>query len=98
MDAWARSVFDRDAAQLTPFTPGSRVVAWQLAEGITLSGVGSRRVWNDRDRALVLSAEAGFDLSPSVGFQLGYEVLQASAVSSSDSRGEALFARLQLRF
>lgn len=98
MDAWSRGVFSRDAEQLTPLTKGRSVVAWHVADGITLSGVGSRRVWDDRNRSFVLSAEAGFDLSPGVGFQLGYEVLQASAVSTAGSEGESLFARLQLRF
>lgn len=98
-DRWARSVFSDDAAQLTPFEPGHEVFGWELADGLTFSGVGSRRVITDRDRGFVLSAEAGIRLSPRAGFQLGYEVLQASAGSGSEGLGpESVFARFRLRF
>ena len=98
-DRWARSVFATEASMLTPLTAGQEVFGWQLADGFTLSGVGSRRVITDRDRGIVFSAEAGIRLAPNAGFQLGYELLQASSgPGGADLGAESLFARFQLRF
>lgn len=99
-DRWARSVYSRDAELLTPLTAGREMIGWEVADGLTISGVGSRRVWTERDRAFIVSAEAGLRLSPRAGFQLGYELLQASTGGTlpSDLGGEAVFARFQLRF
>ncbi len=101
IDRWSRSVFADDAALLTPFARGSEMISWNLSEAITLAGVGSRRVWDPRDRAFVLSAEAGFTLSPETGFQVGYQLLQTSlneGVVMPDLSRDSLFARFQLRF
>lgn len=99
-DYWARHVYSQDAAQLTLLDAGQQVVSWDLGSGVTFSGVGSRRVLTDRDRGVVLAAEAGVRLSPHLGFQVGYELLQASAGGAvgNDLGGEAVFARFQLRF
>ncbi|MCC7389083.1 MAG: hypothetical protein IT431_09980 [Phycisphaerales bacterium] len=98
-DRWARSVFSNEASLRTPLTPGQEVFGWELADGLTLSGVGSRRVITDRDRGFVLSAEAGIRLTPRAGFQVGYELLQTPAGASSEGLGgESVFARFQLRF
>ncbi len=99
-DRWTRSVYSQDAGQLTPLTPGQEVLSWELVDGFTLAGVGSRRLFTDRSRAFVLSAEAGFDLSPHAGLQFGYELLQTSAGGAlpDNAGGDSLFARFQLRF
>ncbi|VAX40730.1 hypothetical protein MNBD_PLANCTO03-2213 [hydrothermal vent metagenome] len=99
-DRWTRSIFSEDAGQLTSLTPGSQLFSWELTDDITLAGVGARRLFTDRDRAFVVSAEAGFDLSPRVGLQVGYELLQTSAGGTlpDDAGGDSLFARFQLRF
>ncbi len=99
-DYWARNIYSQDAAQLTFLDAGQEVVTWDLGSGVTFSGVGSRRVLTDRDRGVVLAAEAGLVLSPHLGFQIGYELLQASAGGAvgNDLGGEAVFARFQLRF
>ena len=98
---WARGVFADDAELLTPFAKGSKVVSWTLSDSITLAGIGSRRVWDPRDRSFVVSAEAGFFISPETDFQLGYQLLETSmnqgVLMPSLSR-DSLFARFQLRF
>lgn len=92
--------FGVEAAQLTPLTGGKRVFALELAEGFTLAGVGSRRMWTERSRAVVLAAEAGWQLTPTAGLHLGYEVFQAPTgdVLPADAGGDSIFARFQLRF
>lgn len=97
---WATGLFSRDAELLTPFAPGRELVSWDLNDRVSLSSVGSRRVWDYRDRAFILAAEAGFQFSHRAGLHVGYEMLQASADGglSGDIEGEALFARFQLRF
>jgi hypothetical protein len=99
-DYWARNTFSEDASQLTMLDSGQEVIGWHLGSGVTFSGVGSRRILTDRDRGFVLAAEAGLRLSPTVGFQIGYEVLRASAGGSmgNDLGAEAVFARFQFRF
>ncbi len=98
-DRWARSVFSHEALLRTPLTPGQEVFGWEVANGLTLSGVGSRRVITDRDRGFVLSAEAGIRLTPRAGFQVGYELLQTPAGATAEGLGgESVFARFQLRF
>lgn len=99
-DRWATGLFSRDAELLTPLASGQELLSWDLTERLTLSSVGSRRVWDYRDCAFVVSAEAGLRLSPRAGLHVGYEVLQASTTEgfAPDVGGESLFARLQLRF
>jgi len=98
---WARGVFADDAELLTPFAKGSKVVSWTLSDSITLAGIGSRRVWDPRDRSFVVSAEAGFFISPVTDFQLGYQLLETSmkqGVLMPNLSSDSLFARFQLRF
>lgn len=92
--------FGAEAAQLTPLSGGKEMFAFEVAEGFTFSGVGSRRMWTERDRAFVLSAEAGWKLSPEAGFHLGYEVFQAplGGILPEDAGSDSIFARFQLRF
>ncbi len=92
--------FGVEAAQLTPLTGGKQVFALELADGFTLAGVGSRRMWTERHRAFVLAAEAGWQLTPKAGLHLGYEVFQAPTgdVLPTDAGGDSIFARFQLRF
>ena len=99
-DRWTRSIFSQEAGQLTSLTPGSQLFSWELTDDITLAGVGARRLFTDRDRAFVVSAEAGFVISPRAGLQVGYELLQTSAGGTlpDDAGGDSLFARFQLRF
>lgn len=98
-DRWARSVFSSEASLRTPLAPGQEMFGWELADGLTLSGVGSARVITERDRGVVLSAEAGIRLTPRAGFHVGYELLQASAGPAEQGLGgESVFARFQLRF
>ncbi|MDQ7013020.1 MAG: hypothetical protein Q9O74_03890 [Planctomycetota bacterium] len=92
--------FGVEAAQLTPLTGGKQMFALELADGFTLAGVGSRRMWTERSRAFVLAAEAGWQLTPHAGLHLGYEVFQAptGGVLPADAGGDSIFARFQLRF
>lgn len=99
-ERWTRSVYSQDAEQLTSLTPGKEMFSWELTDDITLAGVGTRRLFTDRSRAFVVSAEAGFDLSPHAGLMVGYELLQTSSTGAlpDNPGGDALFARFQLRF
>ena len=57
-------------------------------------------MWTERDRAFVLAAEAGWQLSPYAGLHVGYEVLQTplGGAMPEDAGGDSIFARFQLRF
>lgn len=92
--------FSVDAREVTPLVAGKRVFAWELGDGVTLAGVGSRRIWTERTRSYVLSAEAALRLSPHAGLAIGYELLQASSGGPLPNAAEAesIFARFQLRF
>ena len=93
-------VFGVEAAQLTPLSGGKEMFSLEVAQGLTLAGVGSRRMWTERDRAFVLAAEAGWQLSPYAGLHVGYEVLQTplGGAMPEDAGGDSIFARFQLRF
>ena len=93
-------VFGVEAAQLTPLTGGKQMFALEVAEGLTLAGIGSRRMWTERDRAFVLAAEAEWQFTPYAGLHVGYEVLQAPLGGElpDDAGGDSIFARFQLRF
>lgn len=99
-DRWARGLFASDAENLTPLGEGHRVLSFDVARGLSVHGVGSRRVWTERDRTYVLSAEAGLDVSSRIGFSIGYELFQASAGEdvSPELESDSLFARFRLRF
>lgn len=100
-DRWATGLFSRDAALLTPLAPGREFLTWALTERLTLASVASPRVWDYRERAFVVSAEAGLKLSPTAGLHVGYELLQATTVGGFAPDvvgGESLFARFQVRF
>ncbi|MFG0241777.1 MAG: hypothetical protein ACF8R9_03210 [Phycisphaerales bacterium JB054] len=93
-------VFGVEAAQLTPLTGGKEMFSLEVAHGLTLAGVGSRRMWTERDRAFVLAAEAGWKLTHYAGLHVGYEVLQTplGGAMPEDAGGDSIFARFQLRF
>jgi|GEM_PF-3592556 len=93
-------VFGVEASQLTPLTGGKEMFSLEVAQGLTLAGVGSRRMWTERDRAFVIAAEAGWKLTPYAGLHVGYEVLQAplGGAMPEDAGGDSIFARFQLRF
>lgn len=100
VDYWTSSTFADDAELLTPFSQGHEVLSWDLGERLTLAGVGSRRVWDDRNRAFIVSAEAGFNFSSRAGLQVGYELIETSVETGlgSPASGDSVFARFQIRF
>lgn len=89
-----------EASQLTLLSGGKQMFAFEVADGLTLAGVGSRRLWTERDRAFVVAAEAGWQLTPRAGLHLGYEVLQTPTGGAlpPSAGGDSIFARFQLRF
>ncbi len=77
------------------------LVRWDVGRSAYISGLGQRRRPDQDTLAFVLSAEAGFDLTPRAGLSIGYEVFRATDSgerSFSDTLDEGLFAQFRLRF
>ena len=92
--------YEYDPDLLTPLGEGHTIFAFEVTDRLTLEGTSSRRILDEmeRDRRLVVAAEAGIALSPRAELRFGYEVLRTGGLSLEPEMGDALFARFRLRF